>query len=539
MLNILLKNIAEKRHSYAEGYTPLEEILALLCMNNKGAVVILENEKPVGIMTERDIIDILYRGVDVREKADTFARKSLIAARSEQSLIDALNLMIENDVRRIVIKDEMDNFSGLVTQQDLLKYLEEDSYRSALKAKHVVENLGNLINASPDDSLKEVLTQMVEKKTSSVAVVHEGVAEGILSEQDILKLAVRKVSFHEKVKEHMSTPVVSAHIETPVVDIVTTMNTRNIRRVVILDDEGKASNIITVRDIMRNLGGDSTEFLGRKRGNAKEIVNLFPEPLIEIFDMEREQIISWANEKTIHMFGSEIVGRPVTDLIPEESWEHIYDSVRRCKKIENMRIKKEHKIYEVSGLCLTTEHHMVTNKIQLILKDITSDIQLSVIDPLTGIHNRRYMNEYLAKEIERGRRSDKYFSLIICDIDNFGATNDLYGHVNGDTVLKSLAQIIKGTIRLQDSVGRYGGDEFALILPETSNEDASVIIDRLRMKIESIKIMIPRNLHVTITASFGVATYPQDGNSADDMLLKADERLHKAKNLGKNMVVFI
>ena len=533
-----LKNIAENRELYAQGHALLEEIVALMSINNKGAVVILENEKPIGIMTERDIVDILYRGISLEERADMFGRKSLISARGDKSLIYALNLMIENNVRRIVVKDEMNNFVGLVAQQDLLKYLEEDCYRSTLKAKDVVRKMGHLINASPDDSLKDVLAHMVENRISSVAVVNEDVAEGIVSEWDILKLAVRKVSFHEKVKDYMSTPVVSAHIETPVIDIVTTMNIQNIRRIVILDDEGRAINIITVRDIMRNLGGDYREFLERKLRNSKEILNLFPELLIEVFDMEREQFISWANEKTIQMFSREIVGRPVTDLIPEESWDQIYHSVRQLKKIENLRIKKENKIYEVSGFCLTTEHTVETNRIQLILKDITADIQLSVIDPLTGIHNRRYMNEYLAKEIERGRRLDTYFSLVICDIDNFKRINDLYGHVNGDTVLKSLAQIIKGTVRTQDSVGRYGGDEFTLILPETSNEDASDIIDRLRMKIENIKIMLPRSIQLTITASFGVATYPQDGDSADDMFIKADERLHKAKNLGKNMVVF-
>jgi predicted transcriptional regulator len=121
VLNILLKNIAEKKNLCAQGYSSLEEMVALMSINNKGAVVILEHEKPIGIMTERDIVAILYRGVGLRERADTFAKKSLIAARSDKSLIYALNLMIENNVRRIVVKDEINNFVGLVTQQDLLR----------------------------------------------------------------------------------------------------------------------------------------------------------------------------------------------------------------------------------------------------------------------------------------------------------------------------------------------------------------------------------------------------------------------------------
>lgn len=523
----------------AQGDTPLEEIVALMSINNKGAVVILENEKPVGIMTERDIVAVLYEGVGLNERVDRVSIKSLVTARSDKSIMYALNLMVENNIRRVVVTDNMNNFAGLVIQRDLLKFLEDDCYHSALKAKHVVKKIGHLINVTPDDSLKDVLRQMAENKISSVAVVSEGVAEGIVSEWDIMKLAVRKVSFDEKVKEYMSTPVVSAHSETPVSDIVTTMNTLNIRRVVILDDDGMAMNIVTVRDVMRNLGGDYREYLEKKIRNTREILNLFPELLMEVVEVEGEQFISWANEKTIQTFGSEIVGEPVTDIIPEECWNQIYNSVQLRKRIENVRIRREYALYEISGFCLSAEQGMEKNRIQLIMKDITSEIHLSVIDPLTGIYNRRYVNEYLSKEIERCRRLDKCFSLVLCDIDNFSETIDIHGHMNGDTVLKSLAQIIMGTARAQDSAGRYGEDEFALVLPETSNKEASELIDRLRMKIESIKIVLPRNIHLAITASFGVATYPQDGDSAEDMLMRADERLNKAKKLGKNMVVFI
>jgi diguanylate cyclase (GGDEF)-like protein len=489
-------------------------------------------------MTERDIVEILYNGFGLSERADKFASRSLISACTDKSLGYALNLMIENNIRRIVVKDELGNFAGLVTQQDLLRYLEEDFYRTTIRAKHVVEKLGHLINGSPYEKLRDVHQRMVEHNISAVAIVCDGVAEGIISEQDILKLAMRNISFDEEVGDYMSTPVVSAHIETPLVDIVTIMNTQRIRRVVILDDEGSAINIVTIRDVMRNLGGDYSEFLERKLKSAKEILNLFPELLVEIADMEYEQFISWANEKTVHTFGIGIVGRPVTELIPEENWKQIHRSLMHLHKIENIRIKKEDKMYEISGFCLNTESSVDKGRIQLIMKDITADIQLSTTDPLTGVFNRRFINDYLGKEIERGKRSDAQFSLVMCDIDNFKKINDMYGHLNGDTVLRSLAQIISGTIRAQDTCGRYGGDEFVLILPETTSTTASEVIDRLRMQIESIMIMLPDNIQLSITASFGVASCPQDGNSADDLLVRADERLYRAKSFGKNMVVF-
>jgi diguanylate cyclase (GGDEF)-like protein len=176
-------------------------------------------------------------------------------------------------------------------------------------------------------------------------------------------------------------------------------------------------------------------------------------------------------------------------------------------------------------------------RIQLIMRDVTADIKLSTTDPLTGIYNRRFINEFLMKEIERSKRLDKNFALVICDIDNFKEINDTYGHISGDVALQALTELITGTVRHLDVVGRYGGDEFMMILPETDKERASQVIERIRHKIEKDDIPIPNGLRVKITVSFGVAVFPEDGYFSDYLLVTADERLYKAKSLGKNRVV--
>ena len=540
MLNLLLKNIAQKKDLIVYGDSSLKDATELMNRNGRGVVVVLDDKKATGILTERDIVKFLHKGINLDTRVTGLAEKKLVMTRGDRTVGYALNLMIENNIRRIVVVDGfLEEFVGIVTQQDLLKYLEEDFYRASIKVKHILEKLGHLINVDPDDSLRSALAHMVENEISAVAVVTDGVAEGIISEKDILRLACENVSLEGRVQEYMSTPVINVHFDTALVDIVTIMNDRNIRRVVIHDDEGISRNVITTRDVLKSLEGDYNKFLERKLRNAKEILDLLPEMMLEVVDTGTEQLVVWANDKVLRKYGNEILDKPVTEFLPREQWHIIYSTIKDLGKVENIKIKKDDVIFEMSGFFLKTDGSFENGRMQLIIRDITDDIRLSTTDLLTGSYNRRFINEYLMKEIERNKRAGTTFSFVMCDIDNFKEINDTYGHLAGDIVLQSFSQLINSAARQLDVIGRYGGDEFVLILPDTDNTSASQIIDRLRQKVESIPVTLPGGTKKTLTASFGVATFPDNGISSDDLLIKADERLYKAKSLGKNKVVFI
>jgi diguanylate cyclase (GGDEF)-like protein len=148
------------------------------------------------------------------------------------------------------------------------------------------------------------------------------------------------------------------------------------------------------------------------------------------------------------------------------------------------------------------------------------------------------MNEFLAKETERSRRTHRRFSVVVTDVDDFKKINDRYGHASGDTVLKEIVGGMIRSTREYDTVGRYGGEEFLLILPEVDKKTAIIVCDRLRRKIAEQEIEIMQDERISVTASFGIASFDEDGNAPDDLLVKADERLYKAKRAGKNQVVF-
>jgi len=161
-------------------------------------------------------------------------------------------------------------------------------------------------------------------------------------------------------------------------------------------------------------------------------------------------------------------------------------------------------------------------------------------DALTGIWNRRAILESLERELNRANRniqSPEATSIVLVDIDRFKSINDTFGHVAGDCVLKSVGDIIHKSLRSYDYVGRYGGEEFIIILPATAPEQVKIIVERIRSNVEKTPVDIGGGRKIQITACLGVVTA---GKSSDvEQLIKlADEAMYRAKSNGRNLCVF-
>lgn len=164
--------------------------------------------------------------------------------------------------------------------------------------------------------------------------------------------------------------------------------------------------------------------------------------------------------------------------------------------------------------------------------------ELSITDPLTGLFNRRYFEERLFEEINRSERHLLPFSVAIIDIDDFKLFNDSEGHLEGDDALKNISAIAKESLRVIDVIARFGGEEFAVIMPQTEKEEAYVVVERIR---KAVKEKLPRTWktfpreHLTIC--IGVSTFPADGKNRVDLLKSADKALFSAKLQGKDRTV--
>jgi diguanylate cyclase (GGDEF)-like protein len=162
--------------------------------------------------------------------------------------------------------------------------------------------------------------------------------------------------------------------------------------------------------------------------------------------------------------------------------------------------------------------------------------ELATVDGLTGLFVRRYFDSRLREELERARRYQTEFSVVLLDVDNFKKLNDTYGHGVGDRVLREVAQVMRRNMRGVDIPARYGGEEFAFILPRTGMLDAHAVAERLRHDLGDARIAAESNV-ISVTASLGLASYPESGaQSADELVKLADTALYRAKQTGKNRV---
>jgi diguanylate cyclase len=157
-------------------------------------------------------------------------------------------------------------------------------------------------------------------------------------------------------------------------------------------------------------------------------------------------------------------------------------------------------------------------------------------DVLTEVPNRRFYYERLTQEVARARRNDHQLSVALLDLDHFKTLNDREGHRAGDQVLKFFAQFLRANMRQEDVVCRLGGDEFTLLLPDTSVENAKVLLERIRQKLDRIELTFDGRSRCELSFSCGLASY-KPGLVAEDMLEEADHSLFTAKARGRNRVI--
>ncbi len=170
----------------------------------------------------------------------------------------------------------------------------------------------------------------------------------------------------------------------------------------------------------------------------------------------------------------------------------------------------------------------------LLLRETLRD--QSIRDPLTGLFNRRFMEDTLGRELQRAKRRSQPLAVVFLDLDHFKRFNDIHGHDAGDAVLRSMAGLFQQHFRGEDVVCRFGGEEFAIILPEASAKNAAMRVEQLRQTAKKFKVSHKEQILDTVTFSIGIAAYPEDASSGEELLQIADACLYESKAKGRDCV---
>ena len=312
-------------------------------------------------------------------------------------------------------------------------------------------------------------------------------------------------------------------------------------KIVVMQQEQKADeDAMRAKDVYQDIIEQRKRAISEKSRLEKEAAQIFT-----LYEMTKDINKNFDETEAFNIFK-----RKVRENVPTAEFEIMDVSLEKLKETRADREysifplkSKEHKlgylIYKgVSQedkekfLILCHQFALSFRRIKL-YKDIEL---LAITDSLTEVHTRRYFMGRFSEEIDRAALRKTQLSIVMIDVDHFKSFNDQYGHLTGDRILKRVGQIIKESIREIDIAGRYGGEEFCVVLPETDLDGAVLAAERIRLAAETAVIQAYDHA-VKVTVSLGVATFPNGGSNIDELLDNADWALYRAKSLGRNRTV--
>lgn len=312
-----------------------------------------------------------------------------------------------------------------------------------------------------------------------------------------------------------------------------------VRSVVSFYEEGAEMETLRAKEVYHKYLLEEDHVLVEKCSMEEQFHELFT-----LYDMTKEITKSFSNEEALQIFCDKLK----KNIVFEECQllDPLSSDVSKLKKdsqyfVFPLKGKKELLGYIVIKGTDEQDHdkiRILANQFALVLRRIYlyKEVErLAITDSLTQVFTRRYIMERFEEELGRARSKSMNLSFLMIDVDFFKRVNDQHGHLVGDSVLRAVSQCILENIREIDIAGRYGGEEFCIVLPDTDAAGAGYVAERVRKAIE-IKQIHAYDACVKSTVSIGVATFPKDGKKLSTLIDKADWALYRAKKFGRNQI---
>lgn len=561
---ILVRDILTENVMTVEPDAFAEKAVTLMRKRHMSCIVISEKQTPVGIFTERNLVSCADRRVDFSAaRISSIMTSPVITAPSSITVYEAFNIFAAKKIRHLVIVNAKGMTAGVLTLSDLIHHLGIEYFVEVKKVSKVMNrSVASIPVGSP---LRIALSQMAERKISCIFVEQDHVPVGIITERDMTRLISEKKPVDTlNVDAVMSSPIRTIASDMPLHEAIRIMTRNKCRRLGVTSGNGTLAGLITQSDIIKGVEGRYTESLRdvvrEKEEQLQQALKNFREKSVYLDNIMRSStdsaiiatnldlFIKYFNPEAERLMGhsaQEMIGQRLEDIhsrhdIVPHRLNRALASVKR-KGEYNFAIERPCKEGYLSLECRVSgiwDHEQSLVGYVLTMRDVTERKRMeeqlkmaATIDKLTAIYNRQTLDDLLSREIARARRYKTPLSLIMADIDHFKRINDTFGHQIGDQVLMAIAETLRGSIRLSDIAGRWGGEEFMIITPQTPKASAVALAEKLR---ETVKSRLFPHEH-TVSVSLGV-TEMLEGDSLKSLILRADEALYKAKHKGRNRV---
>ncbi len=284
------------------------------------------------------------------------------------------------------------------------------------------------------------------------------------------------------------------------------------------------------------------------RSKLGDLLDLLPAGLL----IHQEQGAVYANLEAARILGLDpeaMVGRHFLDFVDERNADAQAAAFRNCVRERTPARQMECAVIAADGRRVAVHVsmaplpwdglpviHVLMHDLSVLKEKEEALRLLSITDPLTGAYNRRHFVEFAEAEVARSARHGRPLALLALDIDHFKAINDTFGHCGGDEALRAFTAACRGSLRVSDMLGRLGGEEFAVLLPETGTDGALTVAEHLRSVVEDMAV--PHGgTTIRLTVSIGVARFSPDEPCIDSLLSRADKALYRAKREGRNRAV--
>lgn len=527
-------------------------------------VVVVDNALPLGIFTERNVVAYADRDVDFAStRIGDIMSAPVITAPGSITIYEAFSIFAQNRIRHLVIVNAKGQTAGVLTLSDLTSHLGIEYFVEVKKVSTIMNR--SIVTIPSGSPLRKALSLMAEHQMSCIFIEQNRKPVGIITERDMTRLVHEKESLDAITVDHvMSSPIRTISSDAPLHEAIRVMSSHRCRRLGVTDNDGVLAGLITQSDIISGVEGRYTESLREvvreKEEQLQKALRLSWEKSLYLDNIMRSSTdsaiiatdldlqIKYFNPVAEHLLGQpagEVVGQRLEDIharhdIMPNRLNRALAAVKKRGEY-NFSIERKDNGIPLSMECRVSgiwDHEQNLVGYVLMLRDITERKRLeeqlrmaATIDKLTGIYNRQTLDDLLSREIARCRRYKTPLSIIMADIDHFKHVNDTYGHQVGDKVLHAVAETFRESIRLSDVLGRWGGEEFLIIAPQTAKTSAAPMAEKLRKAIERQSFYHDEPL----TVSLGV-TEMKEGDTLESLIRRADEALYHAKNLGRNRV---